>query len=338
MNTPHSFSKLAAVALALTVTSVQAATYIQTAYNPSGGSTWNAQAVWGNNAVTSGNIYQTAPEPGRVTSGTPLGTSFTVNVGDTSTAFTFYSYIRDFGTGTPTAGSVYAFNGDKVILTEKTAFRSYGRNTTTLANWEMQNGSLMVLNANGTGTSTMWDGTIVTSGTTAIGLVTSNLTALTIGASIAGTGTLNLVMSGGSESYMFLNGDISGFVGTLFLSGSTAANANLRSFSIANSAPSATLQLNYQSTAFHYDLASSNVSFSSLVLTDVTGANTVLGSGVYDAAFLNTLTGDTGIFSGTGTITIAPVPEPSTYALVLAGILAAAIAVRHRRHSARLTA
>ena len=154
-------------------------------------------------------------------------------------------------------------------------------------------------------------------------------TTLTINASLSGTGTVNLVQSGGSTSNLNLKGNISQFTGTLLLSGSTTANALTRTFSIANSASFATLQLNYQSTAFRYDLSTNNVSFASLVLTDSTGANTVLGAGIYNITTLNNLTGNAGIFSGTGSITV--VPEPSTYAFGIAGLLIGVVAMRRRR-------
>lgn len=325
MNSSNRLFQLAGATLALTAATSQAATYTNTAANPSA-STWNTPAYWSSTpaAVSASDDYQVNPDATRVTNNTPIATSFTVQVGATSTAWAMYGFVRDYGT-TITADS--SFGGNKVILTDKTAFRSFNRNFTSTANWEMQSGSYMVLNAGGSGTTTAWNGTISTSGTTAIGLITNNATILTINASIAGTGTLSLVTSGGSVANLNLAGNISLFTGTLLLSNSTTKTLNAGTFSIANSALSATLQMNWESPLFHYDLSTNNVSFGSLVLTDNAGTDTVLGNGTYDADQLNLLTG-TGIFAGTGTITV--VPEPSTYALGILGFFVVVAAMRRR--------
>ncbi len=290
--------------------SLRATTYTNTAYNPSGGTTWNGTAFWSGDPdpVAAGNDYLVNPDPARIANNTPIGTYFTVAVGEASTAWRYFSYVRDFGTGTPTGGDTYTFNGDKLTLADKASFRGFGRNTTSVANWEMQDGGMMVLNAGGPGTTTAWNGSITTSGTTALGLITNNATTLTVNASIAGTGTLNLVQSSGAAANLILAGDISRFTGTLLLSSSTTKNTNTATFSIANSATSATLHLNWESPLFRYDLAENNVTFASLIL----GADTVLDAGIYTAGALNALTGDIGIFSGTGAITVIP-SEPSGY-------------------------
>ncbi len=322
MTSPIRHLALACAAVA-PMASLRAATYTNIATNPAS-STWNAAAYWGSNPspVSSGNDYQVNPDATRVTENNPIATSFTVQVGVTSTAWRMFGFVRDYG-GTPAADSI--FLGDRIILTDKTAFRSFNRNFTSVANWEMQNGSYMVLNAGGPGTTTAWNGSITTSGTTALGLITNNATALTVNASIAGTGTLNLVQSGGSVSNLNLVGDISQFTGTLLLSGSTQANANTRTFSIANSATSATLQLNWETAAFHYDLAENNISFASLIL----GTDTILDPGIYTAADLNDLTGNAGVFSGSGG-TITVIPEPAAFASLLGGLGLLLLARRKR--------
>jgi hypothetical protein len=327
--------KVAGVVLtALTATAVQAETYTNTAGNPNT-STWNSAGFWSSDpaAVSPTDFYQVNPDATRVTNNTPIATSFTVQVGATSTPWAMYGFVRDYAGGaTPSGDST--FLGGKVILTDKAAFRGFGRNTISTANWELQSGSYMVLNSSGTGggggTTTAWNGSITTSGTTAIGIVTNNATALTINASIAGTGTLNLVTNGGSVANLHLNGDISLFTGTLLLSNSTTKTINPGIFSIANSAPSATLQMNWESPLFQYDLSTSDVTFGSLVLTNNAGTDTVLGSGTYTADQLNFLIGN-GIFMGSGSITV--VPEPSTYALGILGFFVVAAAMRGRIRS-----
>lgn len=300
----------------------RAATYSQTTFNPAT-TTWNGAAIWGGNAVTSGNDYQMAVGP------TLIETTFTVTVGSESTPWAAYAQVRDYGgTGLPSGPSTFA--GSNLLIAGQTRFLSKARNTTTTANFTLQNGGYMFLSAGGVAAdgpgTAKWAGTLSTTGSTLIGLEATNntgVTTLDVDASITGSGTLTLTGKGANSGFLNLNGDISGFTGTFLLSSATNKTTNSLTFSIVNSAALATLQLNWESPLFRYNLADHEVSFASLIL----GTDTVLAPGTYDADDLNGLTGNGGIFSGTGTITV--VPEPGAPAL--AAVAALAVFVLRRR-------
>lgn len=333
MSSSHNFLKLAVAGVMVTLTATtQAETFFQTTFNPAT-STWNTPLIWGNNDVTAGNDYQTVAGPTR------LETTFTINFGGVSTPWEVYAQVRDNGgTGLPSGDSF--FNGDNLLIGSLTRFLSKARNTTSTANFVLQDGGMMFLApggaaGDGPGTAT-WAGTISTVGNTLIGLgavPATDVTTLNVVAPISGSGTLTLTGKGSMAGFLNLLGDISGFTGTFLLTPAADKTNSALSYSIANSATFATLQLDYQSPFFVYDLSTYNVSFGSVIL----GTDTVLGAGTYDAAALNALTGDLNIFVGTGSITVAAVPEPSTYALGLLGLLAVAVATRRRALAVRLT-
>lgn len=318
---------IAAVAAVATTGVARAATYDQTTFAPAT-TDWNGPAIWGNNDVTPGNDYQMGPDPARIASNTPIETTFTISFGGVTTPWPVYGQVRDHGgTGLPTTNST--FNGDHLLIAGQTRFISKARNTTSTANFVLQDGGMMFLtpggsSADGPGTGT-WDGTIVTSGTTLIGLeatANTNITTLDIVAPISGSGTLILTGKGGQTGFLNLKGDLSGFTGTFLLTPAVGKSGTPLVFSITSDASFATLQLDIESPLFLYDLGDGAVSFGSLIVGETT-----LGAGTYDADWLNANFGDGSQFMGGGSITV--VPEPQTIALLTAALLAG-VAFRRR--------
>lgn len=294
------------------------------AYNPST-STWNTPAVWvGNTTVVNTNDYQTVADPSRYPSGTAYGTDFvTATTTGESKSWSYYAQVRDFGSAGVPSGNL-AFDGNSLIVSSGTRFLSKNRNYTTTANWVLQDNSYLHLSPGGTNAQTTngtgtFAGTISVTGNTLIGFETTSARAqgFIVSADISGSGLLTLTGKGGDAATMSLTGNLDQFTGTFLVTSSTGNSTQAKTstpitFSIASSASFATLQLNYTSPFFRYDLSTGDVSFSSLIL-GVGDTAEVLGAGTYDADFLNGHTGNANLFSGIGTITV--VPEPSTAAL-----------------------
>ena len=142
-----------------------------------------------------------------------------------------------------------------------------------------------------------------------------------INATITGSGGLTLLSgnqadltSSTTNAFFVFNGNLSAYNGTLTLGNGTLAGEYL--------------DLNPSSTSMAgvtIDLASTDATTtlqldSALTVAGLTIGSNVIGPGTYDAGALNAL-GDGGNFTGAGSLTIAPVPEPSTLAMMGSGLL-----------------
>mgnify|MGYP002621495315 CR=1 FL=1 len=133
--------------------------------------------------------------------------------------------------------------------------------------------------------------------------------------------------SDGEDPHLLVS-DLAG--GPQVLGVSDAMTAPGSSFSLTSDALNATVQLDYTTPNFLFDLGSDNITVGALSLGSGTGT-LVAGNMVYDATMLNDLAGGS-FFTGTGTITV--VPEPGTLALGAVGLLVTVSLLRHRRRNA----
>jgi hypothetical protein len=288
--------------------SSQAATINQTT-NPPAGTDWNQTSVWGGNAVIPSNDYASAALGGA------SATSFIVN----GTTWASNTNVRD-STGTST------FGGGSLILNSNTRLlmKAIGSPATSTANIVL-NGGYISAAPNGGGT-TVLAGTINNfAGFSAIGMQPFAGTTQTfnINSTITGGGLLQFTQTSGQANtiaHMNLNGDISSFTGTLYFAQAATPTSVGSDFSIAGSAPLATLQFATGATSFLFNV-NNNISFSSVILNG--GA---LAPGTYSVSDLNGFAG--GKFAGLGSITV--IPEPSTIGLGVVGLLGL-LAVKRRR-------
>ena len=321
-NRPRFISKVFGLSAGLlgSLSTVQAALIQQTAYNPST-STWNVAAVWGNNAVTAENEYQTVAG-----NASDIGTSFTVN----GYAWNYRGQVRDYPSANNTQSNS-PFAGGSLILSGDTRLLMKGRaGYTSAANIVMRDDSHIILAPDSNGgnpASATLAGTIAVDdgATTAIGLL-SNTGSLTfnISSTISGGSgsTLQLALMGNNVNRIFVSGDYSGFTGTFYLGiSSTGSTAGLGStFSFASgSALLATLQLiPHANIGFDLD---GDVTFGSVVVGEDT-----LEAGTYDYAALSALGFGSSFVDNGGSLTV--IPEPSSVTLAF---LASMAFLRRRR-------
>ncbi len=288
-------------------TSLHAALFVQTLQNPSNSQLWNDPVVWGGNAVTAGNSYQTAltgtsPDPG--------GTSFVVN----GTTWNVRNNLRDTAGGAP-ADTTFA--GDELILDADTRLLMKGRfGTTSTATIVMQDDSHIILAPDGNGIANLAGSiTVADSALTAIGIQPNGGNTLNVTSTIAGGigSTLQLVLHGGSVNHLNIDGDYSAFAGTFYLGTSTSPTGAGSSFSFAaGSAPAATFQLAPHAN-FTFDL-DTDLTFGAVIL----GSET-LAPGTYDHDALAGLGFGSSFTANGGSITV--IPEPAAAFLGGLGLL-----------------
>lgn len=312
------------ISLAASLSPVMAATISQTNLNANDSNPWNTAAVWGGNAVTSGNDYST------VAGATVISNSYATATGNWSVN----AAIRDMAGNSPQSTT---FGGDNLVLNPSTRLLMKGYNNVTSTAAIVLNGGHIshAPNAGGTGAAGTANlaGTITANAGTvsAIGMLPlgSSTNTLNITSTIVGSGTIQLVTSGGTGRTAFLNvtGNIDNFAGTFYLSTNTnttldgGAPSATSAFSFAAaSAPAATLNLATASTRFLFDL-DSELTFGTVIVGDTT-----LTPGTYEFADLETIAPGKFI-DGAGSITV--IPEPST--AMLSGLLMVGAAARRAR-------
>ncbi len=260
--------------------------------NPAPGVDWNQPNVWGGNPVVATNDYQTTANLDPASA-----TTFIAN----SVTWTTTTNLRDAQDGS-------TFNGGRLILNLNTRLLGKATNFATSTADIVFNGGFISSAANTAGGSTL-DGTITFGSTdiAAIGVIganpgfTLNVTSKIVGEA---SDTLQLTNYGaGRTSRINLFGDISDFLGTLFLGNALEAPAS-GTFSIQSDAPAATVIMDTSTVNFFYEL-SGNVTFGALII-----GGTQLPAGTYSFAELNTMAPGSFIDGG-GSITVA-VPEPAS--------------------------
>lgn len=331
MKTPPKLQAFFLPALAscslLTVSPAQAETIAQ-AGNAGASTGWNTPSIWGGSAPSPGNDYVTTA------TGT-LTLIYTLNGIAWNQAQWSVRDVVDSVNGVSTT-----FDGDRLILQENTSLnaRSTGGSTQTVN--LVFDGGMYRGNVGSAGAtrSTSLAGTIGFNTPTTIAAMGTlspndgNSFTLNINSTVTGGAgnVLQLTMNGGMNRTAFvnLNGDLSGYFGTIYAGVSTAGiNAGVADtsrFSITSDAVNATVQLDYTTTNFGYDLVG-DVTFGALRLGS--GEGTEVAAGIYDLDALNGLAGGN-YFHGGGTITV--VPEPSTVALCAVGLMGGIALLRLR--------
>lgn len=324
-------SCISAVVSSLFLLPVANAATIDQIINPASTVGWNDGAVWGS-IPTAGNSYRS------VSGFAPVSPVYTVN----GITWSHSGSVRDVNDSTTTRGLSSTFLGDNILLSAETRLLGKGTGgSTQTVNLVFDGGFYHQAPSPppaGTDPSSTLAGT-VSFGSSNIGALGMNagsngLFTWTITSSVFGGpgDTLQLIIGNDASRLNFLifSGDLSGFSGTLYMGVSDAMTAPGSSFSLTSDALNATVQLDYTTPNFLFDLGSDNITVGALSLGSGTGT-LVAGNMVYDATMLNDLAGGS-FFTGTGTITV--VPEPGTLALGAVGLLVTVSLLRHRRRNA----
>lgn len=274
---------------------------IDQSISPAAGVDWNQPSVWGDNAVVDANDYRTTADL------IAAQTAFVVN----GTTWAYTANLRD-------AESSSTFGGNSLILSADTRLlgKALGEATST-ANIVL-NGGFIHSAPNAGGSSTLAGTLSFAPGVTlgAIGMLANGAGAFTfnVASTIVGGSdvVLQLSMDGATRTnHLNITGDISGFLGTIYVSTAADGVGSDSSFSIASSAPEATLELATASTNFRFDL-NSQLTFKSVVI-----AGEALPAGTYTYDDLNDLAPGSFLPNG-GSLTV--VPEPSVLGLSIAAV------------------
>lgn len=131
------------------------------------------------------------------------------------------------------------------------------------------------------------------------------------------------------------------FTGVATVSAGTLATGSTGTFGAGNVSVAAGAALTFGNNASIGDLKTLTFASTSAIALNFTGAESVgsvfnsvtstfLADGTYDAAGLNSFFGGISAFSGSGSLTVSAIPEPSTFAL-LAGMTALGLGAVRRR-------
>ena len=269
---------------------IQATTVFQTT-SAAGGVDFNSATPWGT-APASGNDYVTTPGlvAGTVTAGYPTTTAT----------------LR----GAIVANETFA--GHSLTIAGNTLFllKSAANDVLTVNNLTLNDQAFMDWANNASAYSCQLTGSMkIAAGNAYILNNNSGNAIFNISSTLTGSGTLNMGDDRSSET-INLNGDLSGFAGNLTFM--TVGN-----FKIGNASA-----LTLGSTTLTFTTAGAGSAFTlqnDLTVAALNIKGTSIANGTYTGSQLDTLAGVT-TFSGLGkTITVGAVPEPGTYALLLAG-------------------
>lgn len=158
-----------------------------------------------------------------------------------------------------------------------------------------------------------------------------------------GTASRFLALTKAGSSTLTLNG-VSTFTGNTTVSGGTLATGATGTFGAGDVAVAAGAALNFGNGASIGDLKTLTFASTSSIALNFAGVEAVgavfnsvtssfLDTGTYDAASLNSFFGVTA-FSGTGSLSISAVPEPSSFA-ALAGLVSVGLVALRRRRADR---
>lgn len=154
-----------------------------------------------------------------------------------------------------------------------------------------------------------------------------------------GSGTLAVTKEGsGSQTFTGANT----FTGGATVSAGTLATGATGTFGAGNVSVAAAAALTFGNNSSIIDTATLTFASTSTINLNFTGAevvgsvfnsvtSTALAAGTYDAAGLNAYFGGISAFTGTGSLTVSAVPEPSTFAAI-AGLGVLGLAALRRRH------
>lgn len=307
--TNHRNALVAGLAMvALTLPVIGSAQIVQTVND--GGTGWNS-SLWGSPAAspTSGNDYMTASGFFSA-SATRLGTPGVTG------------RIRGIASQGTFGGNFLEIVPNTELLLKDAG--TYSADITL-------NGGVVRWSPNSAGNATL-AGTINVASDSVLGSVQSGAQIFTIASAITGSSTLRLAGgTGANQTIAFDDGSgssLNGFAGTLDIGGGqdNSGNPNL-------------VTVNFNQA---YDMSLAGITMGDYLTADVLnlGANITVGSfsfngsslggGTYDVATLNSDFGSGSQFTGTGTLTIAAVPEPGSMALAALGGGLALLLVRRR--------
>jgi hypothetical protein len=269
---------------------------------------WNATAIWGGSAPTSGNNYFSAS-------------------GQIALSNDRLNY--DLATGRVRSLAANTFAGDTLTISAATELlmKQQGTETAT-ANLVLAGGLVRYSpNAGAFAFSPTLAGTLTISADSYIGIEHTATSTLTIASTLFGDNTLHVrAGSTAPTKTIVFSGDISAFTGTISLGGGETA-ATLR-FDQGYTNTSLAFVMGTGSTADLLNL-NNNLTFGSFSF-----GVTALSPGTYSATDLNALFGTGSQFlDNGGSLTIAAVPEPSTVAM-FAAVIGLAVAGFGRRRRA----
>ena len=281
----------AAGSLLLALASGNAQTTVYQIANDTSSTAWSTKsAPWGQVPIAANN-YVTAPDlPGATTeTASGFGANYTTRLRDTGSVF---------------PGNSLTVVGDTEVLLKG------GNNSVSTANIILD-GGIIAYGVSGANTVGLAGGLDVqTSGILGMG---GNNT-LNVSSTLTGSGTLMLSASDTSPTIEFTGND-SGFNGVFQIGDGGAAGFVTVDFTEPLN-PSASITMGTVGTSADVlDLSSS------LTVSSFDFGATSLAAGTYTAAELNSLVGDDSQFTGSGTLTIQPVPEPSVALLGSFGTL-----------------
>lgn len=314
LTTPRIALSALALYAAVSVSSLHAEDIFQTATVPVG-NTWNNPSFWGGNTPALGNNYYTQP-----ISSSNQETQLTVN----GTVWGNQGNMRD-------SLSSSVFGGSKLFINPNTRLLSKANDLAETIVDLVLNGGFISSAADKEGGATLAGSIELAAPTGAIALRPNGtgIFTWTINSTIKGSGVLQLAtydVGAARTGYLYLNGDLSAFSGTFYISAAAVPGAGNSIFAINSSAPLANVQIMTDSSLqFFYEL-NQNVTFAGLTIGE-----TVLGAGTYTYAQLEAIAPGK-FFDNGGSITVAPVPEPSAAALALVACLGAAGVHLHRRN------
>lgn len=158
-----------------------------------------------------------------------------------------------------------------------------------------------------------------------------------------GTAARFLALTKSGSSTLTLNG-ASTFTGNTTVSGGTLATGAAGTFGAGDVFVAAGAALNFGNAASIGDLKALTFASTSSIVLNFSGVETVgsvfnsvtssfLSAGTYDAAGLNSFFGVTA-FSGSGSLSVSAVPEPSSFAALAGACVLAAASLRRRRRAA----
>lgn len=273
---------------------------------------WNDSTLWSDSsAAHSGATYTTASGLGS-SGNTYLGTSVSGRVRGLSSSATFGG------------DSLTVVANSEILLKDATTYS---------ANVILDGGALRWA-PNSSGNATM-DGTLNVNSESYLGVSQTGNSTLTVNSAITGSGLLHVAAGTSSTATGYtlgvtFGGDLSGYTGTFDIGGGGNGGASFStatiSFAQAYNLPSLSMLMGDYSTPdildLNYDLTVGSFAFNGTSLT----------SGTYTVSDLNTQFGNGSQFAGTGSLTVAAVPEPGSMTLAsLGGGLMLVLALRRRK-------
>lgn len=278
----------------------------------------------GSISLTSGNLLL-----GTGTSANRQLSSLAVTGGTTVGTGTTLSLFVGTGSTTATFGAL-AVNGTGAV--------NIRQGSATVAN---TSGTLQVASLTGTGTVRVTS--VASTGSTGTLKIESTADASFSGVLADGSsGALSVTKSGNFTQT--LSGALNTYTGGTTVTEGTLATAATGAFGAGNVSVAAGASLTLGNSASIGDLTTLTFASTSNIALDFTGSETVgavynsitstfLTAGTHDATSLNSFFGGISAFSGTGSITVSAIPEPSTYAALVGAMVLGSVALRRRRHA-----